>query len=156
MGELLVQFFEWMAEVVRPFSEAVVHFFTWLLALMVPAALGFGELALLLLYISAPTFIAYGVSRLVSRTTKKSMGFVDALFSTGLFAFAAAGALGSLFGEAISQGGVSLIVVCIWTVLTAGGFMLGSRKALGVTPAVVLGGLIAPLSMLAGLTFYAS
>lgn len=162
MGEQLARFFEWyfaaLADLLAPVTGGLTACFAWAIAQLqglVPFANGFGDLVFLLLFIGAPAFIAYGISRLVSRTTERSMGRTDALMTTGAFAVAAGCGLGSILGVTASFGGIAFVLVAIWTFLTAAGFLFGSRSALGTMPAVVIAGLIPPLAVLSGLTVYA-
>lgn len=146
---------EWLFTI----PDTLVRFFTWLLAemsILSDIALGVGNVLATLLFISAPAFIAYFLMRYVTRTTEKQLGWTEALITAGIFAVCAGGALGSMFGVAHPLGGMAIVTLMLWTMLTASGFLLGCRKVLGTGIAVALSSLIPPLAVLLGLTVYAA
>lgn len=138
--------------------DALVSFFEWLLAKMqflVPLVLEIGEILTILLFVSAPLFIAYWLMRFVAGNTKKRMGPVDAIITSAIFAVAAGGGLGSMFGIALSAGGMAIVLIALWILMTAVGFLFGSRRHIGTLPAVCIAGAIPFITVLLGLTIYA-
>ena len=162
MGQALVKFFEWLIgavwSVFQPVSEALVGFIESLLAKMQhlsPLALGIGEVLILLMFVGAPLFISYWLMRFVAGSMKKQMGQADAVITSALFAVAAGGALGSMFGVALSSGGIAIVFIALWILFTVAGFLFGSRPHIGMLPAVCIAGAIPLITILLGLTIYA-
>jgi len=162
MGQAFGKFFEWLfaavGAVIQPVADAIASFFAGLLAKMqflVPLALDFGGVVTLLIFVIAPLFVTYWLMRVVSGSTKRSMGQTDAVVTSAMFAVAASGGLGSMFGAALSIGGIAIALITVWTILTAVGFVFGCRPNIGTFASLWIAGGILLLSVCLGLTVYA-
>ena len=162
MGQAFGRFFEWLfaavGAVTQPAADAIASFFAWLLAKMqflAPLALDFGGVLTLLIFVIAPLFVTYWLMRAVSGSTKRSMGQTDAVVTSAMFAVAASGGLGSMFGAALSIGGIAIALITIWIILTVVGFLFGCRPHIGMLASLWIAGGILFLSVCLGLTAYA-